>query len=192
MCRGRDHLHSSSATAEGGLDDDRPAVRLAESDQLRHGAQGIGAAGQDRHACGFRGTPRPDLVTHRLDGGGRRADKGYVSPGDRPGEFGVLGQKAVARVQAVRAGALEQAENRLAVQVALRRGLAAEGIGLVGEAYVHGAVVRIGVHGDGGHPELPARPHDPDRDLAPVGDQDLLQHAVPSSPVPSSPARRKA
>jgi len=47
---------------------------------------------------------------------------------------------------------------------------------LIGKSHVHGVAIRIGVHRDGRYPELPAGPHDPDRDLAAVSDQDLLQH----------------
>ncbi len=62
------------------------------------------------------------------------------------------------------------------VEVALGRRLPAEGVGLVGEAHVQGVAVELGVHGDGGDPELPAGADDPHRDLPPVGDQDLGQH----------------
>ena len=64
------------------------------------------------------------------------------------------------------------------VEVALGRGLAAEGVGLVGQADVERVAVELGVHGDGRDAELPAGPDDPDGDLAPVGDQDLGEHAI--------------
>jgi len=38
--------------------------------------------------------------------------------------------------------------------------------------------VSLGVHGDGGDAHLLARPVDPERDLAAVGDEDFLEHAA--------------
>ena len=73
----------------------------------------------------------------------------------------------------VGAAALDDVEDGLGVQVALGRGLAAERVGLVGQAHVQGVAVEVGVHGDGGDAELAARADDADGDLAPVGDQDL-------------------
>ena len=96
--------------------------------------------------------------------------------GDGPGEVGVLGEEAVAGVHGVGAAALDDVEDGLGVEVALGRGLAAERVGLVGEADVQGVAVEVGVHGDGGDAELPAGADDPDGDLAPVGDQDLGEH----------------
>ena len=46
-----------------------------------------------------------DLVAHRADRVGRRADEGQPGVGDRLGEVGVLGQEAEARVDRVGAGA---------------------------------------------------------------------------------------
>ena len=109
-------------------------------------------------------------MTSMASGGGPMK----VTPrvGDGPGEVGVLGEEAVAGVDGVGAAARDRVEDGLGVEVALGRGLAAEGVGLVGEADVQGVAVEVGVHGDGGDAELAARADDPDGDLAPVGDQD--------------------
>ena len=61
-------------------------------------------------------------------------------------------------------------------EIALRRGLSAEGVRLVGQADVQGVAVEVGVHRDGGDAELPAGADDPDGDLPPVGDHDLAEH----------------
>ena len=99
----------------------------------------------------------------------------HVTPpvGDGAGEVGVLGEEAVAGVHAVGAGRLDRVEDRLGVEVALGRGLAAERVRLVGVAHVRGVAVELGVHGDGRDAELATRAHDADRDLAAVRDQDL-------------------
>ena len=73
----------------------------------------------------------------------------------------------------------DRVEDRLGVEVALGRGLAAERVGLVGVANVFGVAVEVGVHGDGRDAELAARAHDADRDLAAVRDQDLREQCIP-------------
>ena len=105
----------------------------------------------------------------------------HVTPAaiERAGEVGVLGEEAVARVHAVGARRAHRVEDRLGVEVALGRGLAAERVRLVGVAHVLGVAVELGVHGDGRDAELAARPHDADRDLASVRDQDLREQCIP-------------
>ncbi len=70
----------------------------------------------------------------------------------------------------------DRIEDRLGVQIALRGGLPAERVRLVGESHVERVAVELRVHGDGSDAELASGPDDTDRDLASVGDQDLLQH----------------
>ena len=107
---------------------------------------------------------------------GRRADERDAHGGDRPGEVGVLGEEAVAGVHPVGAALLDGVEDRLGVEVALGRGLPAEGVGLVGEADVERVAVEFGVHRDGLDAELAGSADDTDGDLSTVGDQDLLEH----------------
>ena len=67
-------------------------------------------------------------------------------------------------------------EDGVGVQVALGRRLAAQRVGLVGQADVQGVAVEVGEDGDGADAQLAAGPDDPHRDLAAVRDQDLLEH----------------
>ena len=95
-------------------------------------------------SCG--GDAARHLVAHHLDGLGRRADEGDAPLGDGPGEVGVLGEEAVAGVHAVGPRLLDHLEDPLGVEVALGRGLAAERVGLVGQAHVQRLAVELGVH----------------------------------------------
>ena len=70
-------------------------------------------------------------------------------------------------------------EDRLGVEVALGRRLAAERVGLVGHAHVQGVAVEVGVDGHGADAQLAAGPDHPDGDLAAVCNEDLLEHAGP-------------
>ena len=91
-------------------------------------------------------------------------------------ELGVLREEAVARVDGVGGGDLGGADDGRDVEVALARRRGPDAHGLVGEAHVERARVDLGVDGDGLDAELAARAQDAQRDLAAVGDEDLLEH----------------
>ena len=68
------------------------------------------------------------------------------------------------------------------LQVRSRAGARADAHVVVGEAHVQRLAVGLGVHGDRLDAELAAGADDAQRDLAAIGDQDLLEHAR-SGPV---------
>ena len=86
--------------------------------------------------------------------------------------------------------ALDDLEDLLRVEVALRRRLAPERVGLVGQADVKGVAVELGVHGDGRDAELAAGADHPHGDLGPVGDQDLGEHGRMFTAVLGDAAKR--
>ena len=76
----------------------------------------LGVARHDADA-GRSGQPLGlDLVTHRADRGGRRADEDDARGGQRLGEGRVLGKEAVARVDRLRAGRLRAASTIRSMQ----------------------------------------------------------------------------
>ena len=174
-----DHLHAAPATAVGRLDGYGKTVLLGEGvdrRRLRYGLVGPGDALHVRRGGGVTGR---DLVAHDLDGLGRRADPGdAVHRADGPREVGVLGEEAVARVDAVGAAPPDRVEDGVGVEVALGRRLTPEREGFVGEADVERVPVELGVDGDRGDAGFLAGTDDPDGDLAPVGDQDLGEHPI--------------
>ena len=134
-----------------------------------------GTTGMPRLLCGLL---RLDLVAHDADVLRRRADEGDLVLLEDLGEAGVLRQEAVAGMHRVGAGDLAGGEQARDVEIALGGGRRADADALVGEAHVHGIGVGGGVHGDGGDAELLARALDAQRDLSPVGDQDLVEHSL--------------
>jgi hypothetical protein len=120
---------------------------------------------------------RARLRAHRLDRLGRGADEDHSGLLAGPREGGVLGQEAVAGMDRLRAGLIGDLQDLLHPQVALGCRAGAEQVGLVGAAGVRRVAIGLGIHGHGGDAELLQGPHDADRDLAPVGDKDLLEHA---------------
>src|SRR5258706_7104336 len=73
-------------------------------------------------------------------------------------------------------GDLGGADDRGNMQVALRGRRRPDAPRLVGEAHVQRARVGLRVHGDRLDAELAARANDAQRDLAAIGDEDLLKH----------------
>ena len=110
----------------------------------------------------------------------RRPDEGDPGVLARLGERRVLGQEAVAGVHGLGAGLAAHLEDALDVEVALGRRRAAQQVGLVGARDVQRVAIELGVDRHRGDAHLAQRADDADRDLAAVGDQDLLEHAIDS------------
>ena len=159
LCFGADDAHAAAASSRRGLDQEREADLGGRA--VRH----------DGHA-GLAGDPlRGELVAaepERLD---RRPDPCEAGALDRLGEVGALRQEAVAGMDGVGARLARGPDVLGSVEV--RRDLDR----LVGRPRVQGAAVVGRGHGDGGDPELAAGAEHPERDLAPVGDEQLLHGA---------------
>ena len=80
-------------------------------------------------------------------------------------------------MQRVRARVRDRPQHPGHIQVGLRGRHAIQRHGLVRRPDVHGVPVRGRVHRDAGQARVTAGPSDPDRDLPPVGDQDLAHAA---------------
>jgi BirA family biotin operon repressor/biotin-[acetyl-CoA-carboxylase] ligase len=174
-----DDLHAAPAAPVCSFDRDRISELGSEVEDLLHVGDRLCGA---RHRLDLRverGDARRDLVAHDLDRLGRRSDPRHAGGDERAREVGVLGEEAVARVHAVRGGSAHRVEDRLGVEVALGRGLAAQRVGLVRVPNVFGVAVELGVHGDGRDPELATRAHNAHRDLTSVRDQDLREQCIP-------------
>jgi hypothetical protein len=109
---------------------------------------------------------------------GLGANEMNVVLGENFGEPRILRQEAVAGMHRVGAGDLAGGEQRRHVEVALAGGGRADAHALVGEAHMHGVLVRGRMHRDRGDAELLARAQHAQGDLAAVRDQDLVEHLV--------------
>ena len=72
-------------------------------------------------------------------------------------------------------------EQLVDVEVALRRGQAAEGVGLVCVGNMQRRAISVGIDGNTAHAELAEGAKDPDGDLPAIRDEDFLEH-TPYSP----------
>ena len=131
---------------------------------------------------------RRGLVAEPPDRLRRGADEGQPRRFAGLSEICVLGQEPVARVDRVGAACRGDLEDAVAVQVALRGFGRADEMGLIRVANVSREPVDRGVDRHGGNFEIVEGAHDPEGDLAPVGDQNFRKHRYFSSPLRWPPA----
>jgi hypothetical protein len=168
------HDLEAFTTASGrGLDRQRPAELVPEQADVLGRRDRLGRPGHDRDAGGPHRLARRDLRAHGFDRLGRRPDPDDAGLGDGPCEAGVLGQKAVAGMQSVGAGAASGVEEPFLVQIALGGGAGPDDVRLRRHPYVQRFAVGLGVDGDRRDLQLAQRAEDPNRDLAAVGDENL-------------------
>ena len=170
--------HAAPAAARGRLDDHRVADVAGQRQRLLDVDQHVLRAGNGGQPGGDHELARLGLVAHRADHVGGRADEGEARGDDGLGELRVLGEEAVAGMDGVGVRHLGRGEDARDGAIALRRRRRADAHRLVGEADVQRLAVGLGEDGDGLDLELPAGAQDAQRDLAPIGDEDFLEHCA--------------
>ena len=141
--------HALAAAAGRGLDHDGIADLVGDADRLLRVRDEAHMAGHGGDA-GLRREPlRCDLVAHRGDGVGGRADEDDARLRAGARKTLALGEEAVARMD--RAGARPGAglQDRVLAQIALRRRRRPDPHRLVGHADMRRLRVGVGVNGDG-------------------------------------------
>ena len=112
------------------------------------------------------------------DGLRRGTDEGEARDlGHRFGESLALGEEAVAGMDRLGAGGMRGFENRVGVQIGLRRRARADAHRLVGHLDMQGVAVGVGIDRDGGDAHAPRGLDDSAGDFAPIRNQNLLEHA---------------
>ena len=114
------------------------------------------------------------LVTHDPDGLGGGPNENKAAVFHLFGKIGVLGQKSVARVDAVGIGDFRNADDGRNVQVALGRGRGTYANRLVRQAHVLEFPVSLGVNGPSLSAQFPTGPQYSQGNFASVGDQNSL------------------
>src|SRR5579871_2083395 len=173
---GTDHLHAAAAAALSRLDHDRITDVIRQPDRVLIAANAAVGTGNRRDTELLGGALGGDLVAHQPDVFGARADEMHIVLAENFGKARVLRQKSVARMDGVGAGYLTRRKQRRNIQVAVLRGGRADADTLVGETHMHGVLVRGRMDGDRGDAEFLACAQHPQRDLAPIGDEDLVEH----------------
>ena len=117
-----------------------------------------------------------DLVAHGGDGARIGADEDDAGFGQRLREGLALGQEAVAGMDGLGTGGFAGLDDLLDDEVGLGGRRRADMDGLVGHLHMQGVPVGIGIDGHRLDAHAPGGLDDPARDLAPVRNQDLVEH----------------
>ena len=170
-----DDPHSPASAAGRRLDQHRIADRVSRRLQRLRALIVAVIARHDRNAGGFHQRLGGRFRAHQADGRSRRPDENQTGIGAGLGEVGVLGEKAVARMDRLGAGGARRIDDRLDMQVAVLRRCRADEHCFVRQIDMHGIAIGIREHDDGGEAHALRRADDPARDLAAVGDQQLVE-----------------
>src|SRR5207248_11009913 len=166
-------LESAPTAAERCLYGDRQPVLVREGNDFVDTLDGIRGTGRERGADVLRYVPCLYLVAERLDCRRWWPDPHESGVNTCRCECCVLGEEAIARVDAVRARSARDIEELRDVEVTFRRRRSAQRVCLVGQAHVQRVEIGIGVDRNAGQTLIPARARDAHGDLAAVGDEDL-------------------
>ncbi len=171
--------HPDASPASRGLDDHGITEVASDGCCLRRRGDALGAARDDGNAGLHHLPPGGRLVAHEFQHPARRPYEPDPFPFAGGGEARVLGQEAVTGMDRVGAASLGGIDDLLSGQVALRSRRRPDEERLVGVLGEEGVLVRLGIHGHRANAHLAAGAHDADGYLAPVGDEDLLDHVTP-------------
>ena len=179
ILRAGDLAHPLAAPACDGLDQHRIANLIRRTGQMFGILVFTMIAGHDGHPRLLHQPLGRVLEPHRPDRRRRRPDEHQPRRLDGIDEIGVLGQKAIAGVNALRARGLRGRDDPLAPQVAVGRRGAADMHGLIRHGDMLGRSIGIGIDGNRRHPQFAGGLDDPAGDFAAVGDEDFLEHVRP-------------
>ncbi len=171
-----DRAHAATAAPPGRLEHQGIADLLGLlRDLVEIVAQNLGG-GNHRHTGLNRHLAGAGLVTKGAHGFGLGTDKGDAGGSAGVHEIGVFRQQAIPRVDRICARGLGNADDLFDRQIGLNGAKPfADAIGLIRLEAVQPQLVFLREDGHRLLPHLVRRTHDADRDLAPVGYQDLFK-----------------
>ena len=169
-----DDLHASPAATGGCLDEHRIADLGGDLLGLADIGDRAVRAGHERQAELGRSKLRLDLVAHRADMLGLRADPDDLVALHDLGKAGILGQEAVAGMDRIGAADLGGGDDVRDVEIGVGGRRWSDADGMIREADVHRVGVRRRMDGNGLDAHFMTRAVNAQRDLATIGDQDFL------------------
>ncbi len=142
---------------------------------LRAAVKRLITAGQNRHLRSFCDSAGDHLVAQLLQDLDPWSDERQAGVLARLGEGRVLAQETIARVDGINPILMGDVDDSLDVQVrANRLARLADPISLIRFESVQGEAVFMRVNRDSTYPELVSRAEDPDRNLATIGNEELV------------------
>ena len=169
-------LHAAATAAGRGLDQNWESDVTRDRGGFRRRFNRTVGAGHARYAKLDRRPLGGDLVAHGADVIRFWADEGKAVLDDNFREGRILRQKPDARMDRIGPGHHCGRENCRNIEIAVARRRWTDANTFVGQPHMHGAGIRRRVYRDGLDAHLAAGPVYPERDVATIGDQDLLVH----------------
>ena len=173
-----DHLHAAPASPGGRLDQHRIADLCGDLDRFFHAFDRAVGTRHQRQAELAGSALGLHLVPHQPDMLGAGADPDDIVQLDDLGEPSILGQKPIARMNCIGVRQLGGRNDIGNVEIGIGGGGRADADRLVGQPHVHRIAVGGRMDCDRLDPHFVAGPMDAKRDLAPVGDQDLVERRL--------------
>ena len=155
---------------------DPPVMLTGLAGGLAVGLIGAAITGQHRHAGGLGRSLGLDLRSHPRNGLGRRPDEDQSSFFHARREFRILRQKPIAWMDCACSAGARRLKDGVDLQVAFRRGRAADMHRRIRFGHMFGARIRVRIDRNAAHAHGPRRLHHPAGNFAPVRNQDRVKH----------------
>ncbi len=166
----RDDAHAFSAATGDGFEKDGIAHGLREGLSFFGLFNGIVGAGDDGNVGAAGELAAGGFRAERFHGFGGRADEDETGFFASAREGGIFGEKAVAGMDSVAAGAACDVDELVDAEITFAGGRGADGVGFVGQANVEGGAVGFTKDGGGADAEFAAGTENSDGDFAAIGD----------------------
>ena len=169
--------HAAAATAGRRLDQDRETQRVRQFQRLGIGLDQALAARHNRHSGLLGQLAGLILVAQAAHGFVRRTDELDPARTADLGEVGILGQKAIARMNRLDVGNFGGADDARNVEVAIDRRRRADADRLVSQSQVRSVAVGFAENGDHLHAQIAAGANHSQSNFTAVRYQNALKHS---------------
>ena len=171
------HLaHTLAAAASRCLDEDRVPNGVSKGTRLLNGFNRAVASRNGGDACSLHGLFGVALLAHRIDNLGSGTDEHKVVIGTGTCKFGVLGQKAITGMDRFASARDRSTDDASIIEITLCGRGRSDANALVSFANSGSIRIRLGIGDAAFHAKIFASTNDTQRNLAAVGDQNLLEH----------------
>ena len=171
-----DHAHATTSASRNGFHNDGVSNVFGESQSLFIGADGILAAGQERHSQAAHFRASSGLVAHQADARGRWPNKLDLAGLTDLGEVGALRKEAIAGMNSIRISDLGGADDTRNVQVAVFTAGRADAHGFIGKLHMKGVTIRFREDGNSLDAQFLARADHTQGNFAPICYKNFLEH----------------
>jgi hypothetical protein len=171
-----DLAHALAAAAGASLDQHRKPDLVCLAGKHHQVLRLAVIARNNRHIGLFHQRLRRVLQPHGADRLGRRPDEDQPGLFDLLDEIRIFREESVTWVDRIGSGAPGRIQDRVDLEIALRRRGAADQHRLIGHLDMQRACIGFGIDRDRGNAHFPRRANDPAGNLAPVGDEDFAEH----------------